>query len=87
MHKHGFEWALRYGMPQNYKAKIIRPLEPCCKLKVDKNYAFNCGHEWNTTLYLPYGDPFTGRDWKMDYTDPGVYEGGTFEGPPFKEDS
>ncbi|PNW74176.1 hypothetical protein CHLRE_13g588350v5 [Chlamydomonas reinhardtii] len=74
---HGFEWAAKYGAPQNAVPKRYRLQPKCCKLAV-KGWQTKCGHTWEPVWELPKGNPITGREWDKDRPDTGSYEGGTF---------
>ncbi|GLI65785.1 hypothetical protein VaNZ11_009401 [Volvox africanus] len=74
---HGYEWAAKYGHPQNAQAKRYRFQPKCCSLQINRTH-FVCGHAWKPSFDLPLGDPFTGREWDKDRPDPGTYVGGTF---------
>ncbi|GLI65769.1 hypothetical protein VaNZ11_009364 [Volvox africanus] len=73
----GYEWAAKYGHPQNAQAKRYRFQPKCCSLKINRTH-FVCGHAWKPSFELPLGNPFTGREWDKDRPDPGTYVGGTF---------
>ncbi|GIL79180.1 hypothetical protein Vretimale_16715 [Volvox reticuliferus] len=73
----GYEWAAKYGHPQNAPPKRYRFQPKCCSLRVDGT-GFVCGHAWKPSYELPLGNPFTGMEWDTDRPDPGTYSGGTF---------
>ncbi|KXZ45058.1 hypothetical protein GPECTOR_59g667 [Gonium pectorale] len=78
----GYEWAAKYGMPQNLPPKRYRIQPKCCKVKPEKS-RFVCAHPYEPRWELPFGNPITGREWDKDRPDTGTYEGGTFpeDGP------
>ncbi|GFR47810.1 hypothetical protein Agub_g9587 [Astrephomene gubernaculifera] len=80
----GFEWTLRYGQPRNFKPKSLRQHPPCCSLGMSSKNTMECGHPWNNTVELPFGDPMNGGEWRRPYPDPGTYEGGTYLDAPFE---
>ncbi|GFR49181.1 hypothetical protein Agub_g11205, partial [Astrephomene gubernaculifera] len=73
----GFEWAAKYGAPQNAPPKRYRFQPPCCRVKVEAG-RFACAHPWEPRWELPLGNPITGKDWDKDRPDPGTYPGGTW---------
>ncbi|EFJ50201.1 hypothetical protein VOLCADRAFT_89086 [Volvox carteri f. nagariensis] len=73
----GFEWAAKYGHPQNAPPKRYRFQPKCCKVRVEKTQ-FQCAHPWSPSLELPFGNAITGQPWDKDRPDPGSYVGGTF---------
>lgn len=72
----GFEWALKYGQPQNFPPKRYRFSPPCCKMVVSK-LGVSCATGWDYNVSLPIGDPGSGGDWIKSYPDIGTYVGGT----------
>ncbi|GIL86967.1 hypothetical protein Vretifemale_15166 [Volvox reticuliferus] len=73
----GYEWAAKYGHPQNAAPKRYRIQPKCCSLRINRTQ-FACGHAWKPSYELPLGNPFNGREWDKDRPDPGTYVGGTF---------
>lgn len=72
----GFEWAFKFGEPQNAKPKKYLVQPKCCQIKFEKG-AYQCAHEWNPVFELPIGDPITGREWNKPKPDTGTHIGGS----------
>lgn len=72
----GFEWTLKYGLPQSFPPKRNRFAQMCCKMHLAKR-GLTCATPWDFNVTVPEGDPKTGGDWIRSYPDIGSYIGGT----------